>query len=306
MISLLIRFGVILAMSVVSLHINAQVILSITEDPAAVTIENGNNSLRKNELSIDTVKYQITYRSSLIPDTANHETKEEGFTVTLVGGNYAKFMDKADLDSWLLRRQMRAAGKSRSEIMMASVNSRRQPVYVEEFIMNYPQKDVNTVLSYLAGTMRQYNDDGAIQNWSIGDETKEILGYKCRKATCRFRGRDYEAWYAEELPIPYGPYNFRGLPGLIVELYDTGREYEFLMVGIERPSEDMPMILNISKTIEKISRNDFRKLKEYYNDNAAGSLLDGQMRIVVSSDEERTELEKRLNGRRPYNPIEKE
>ena len=66
------------------------------------------------------------------------------------------------------------------------------------------------------------------------------------------------------------------------------------------------MILNISKTIEKISRNDFRKLKEYYNDNAAGSLLDGQMRIVVSSDEERTELEKRLNGRRPYNPIEKE
>ena len=33
-----------------------------------------------------------------------------------------------------------------------------------------------------------------------GDST--VLGYTCHKATTRFRGRDYIAWYTEEIPFP--------------------------------------------------------------------------------------------------------
>ena len=65
-----------------------------------------------------------------------------------------------------------------------------------------------------------------------GDST--ILGYTCHKATTRFRGRDYVAWYTEEIPLSYGPYKFRGLPGLITCIYDKDRDHVFTLQGFER------------------------------------------------------------------------
>ena len=38
-------------------------------------------------------------------------------------------------------------------------------------------------------------------------------------------------WYTESIPLPYGPYLFAGLPGLIMEIYDTGRNWIFTNNG---------------------------------------------------------------------------
>lgn len=42
-------------------------------------------------------------------------------------------------------------------------------------------------------------------NWKLYDEETEILGYKCKKATTSFAGRDYIAWYSTEISISDGP-----------------------------------------------------------------------------------------------------
>lgn len=49
----------------------------------------------------------------------------------------------------------------------------------------------------------------------VGEE-KTILGHRCRRAECDFRGRHWMAWYAPDLPINDGPYKLDGLPGLIL------------------------------------------------------------------------------------------
>lgn len=66
-----------------------------------------------------------------------------------------------------------------------------------------------------------------INNWILIDENKMIDNYKCYKATNIKIYKDRHgnvnkipiiAWYCPELPIPLGPKNYVGLPGLILEL----------------------------------------------------------------------------------------
>ncbi|TXK71948.1 GLPGLI family protein [Mesonia sp. HuA40] len=58
-------------------------------------------------------------------------------------------------------------------------------------------------------------------SWDISSkEIKKIGDFLCKKATTVFRGSEIIAWYAEDLNIPFGPWKFKGLPGLILELYN--------------------------------------------------------------------------------------
>ncbi len=73
--------------------------------------------------------------------------------------------------------------------------------------------------------------------WKILNETKKIGNFECSKATCNFRGRDYTAWFSISIPLPYGPWKLQGLPGLILEAYDTDKEIYFYFKSIEYPSK---------------------------------------------------------------------
>ena len=97
-------------------------------------------------------------------------------------------------------------------------------------------------------------------NWNILNEMKQIAGYKCQKATCRFRGRDYIAWFTRDIPINEGPYKFSGLPGLIVKIYDTKEHYDFELYMVRKVSQPI-----IFKSFEKVQASPYREvsLKDY-------------------------------------------
>ncbi len=69
--------------------------------------------------------------------------------------------------------------------------------------------------------------------WEITSETKSIVGYNCVKATTRFRGREWVAWFTPDIPLSFGPWKLHGLPGLIVEAHDTTNKYSIKAVKIE-------------------------------------------------------------------------
>lgn len=70
-------------------------------------------------------------------------------------------------------------------------------------------------------------------DWKISKDTASFSGLHCQKATARFKGRNWIAWYAPELPFQSGPWKLNGLPGLIVEAYDDKKEVQFLFAGFE-------------------------------------------------------------------------
>src|SRR5690554_1272786 len=69
-------------------------------------------------------------------------------------------------------------------------------------------------------------------SWQITGKQKLIQDFTCYEAQGNFGGRDYTAWFTKEIPTPYGPWKFHGLPGLIVELEDRLGEVQFFVKSI--------------------------------------------------------------------------
>ncbi|WP_312090630.1 GLPGLI family protein [Chryseobacterium sp.] len=64
-------------------------------------------------------------------------------------------------------------------------------------------------------------------NWVIKKETSKLGNLTIQKATANFGGRKWIAWFTKEIPFSEGPYKFRGLPGLIVLLEDSNKNFVY-------------------------------------------------------------------------------
>jgi len=104
--------------------------------------------------------------------------------------------------------------------------------------------------------------------WKIGNETKIIENYSCKKATGKYKGRHYVAWFTEAIPIPDGPYVFKGLPGLVLEVYDPSDNIHFTMVSFKKVVKPMTLMKDAFAT----KYSTFYKARQNSIDNAAGVL----------------------------------
>lgn len=114
-------------------------------------------------------------------------------------------------------------------------------------------------------------------NWKISGEWKTILGYKCRKATANFRGRNYEAWFTTELPIVDGPWKFKTLPGLVLQIEDDARQVKLYAVNIEKQiNEPVGEFANIGNLV---SMKDYVELR-----NKEVNAQAAKMKELVAAD----------------------
>ncbi|CEJ68529.1 GLPGLI family protein [Chryseobacterium oranimense] len=103
-------------------------------------------------------------------------------------------------------------------------------------------------------------------NWKIEKETVKKNGYNCQKATLNYKGRIWEAWFTQDIPIQEGPYIFKGLPGLIIYMIDKTKSYEFSFTGLKKKYNPLEFENIQPKPIEISKDNLIKVFLDYYND----------------------------------------
>lgn len=149
-----------------------------------------------------------------------------------------------------------------------------------------------------------------IKNWKLIDETKVINTINCKKAEVTFKGRNWVAWYSPEIPLPYGPYKFSGLPGLIIKITDDKGDYSFELVKSVPDSKLKGKLINIkrSRFTEAIETTQ-PKLKQALRNadaNTAAILASYGTTIIKGQEMVRQREKEREENLKYENPLELE
>lgn len=242
---------------------------------------------------IDSIKYEVLYEVEIVENILKPLEKLVDLQVLQIGtktSNYfSKILFKNDSANTILEAQ--GADYYLSIPKSAAVYEVIADKKSKALFVTYRSDDI----------VFRYFEDIPKLNWIIHSEKKIIQQYTCQRATTNFRGRNYEAWFAPEIPIREGPYKFGGLPGLILKIEDSQKHYIYSCVSITKIGSAKPMRIRNWKYTEttRSKLNEFleRKYKNpvnYYNLRGVTTMIkkDGQF-IEAPSD-----------FSLPYNPIE--
>lgn len=114
-----------------------------------------------------------------------------------------------------------------------------------------------------AGSMFRFQEQMPVQDWELLPGEIEILGYKCKKARCDFRGRSWTVWYCPEIKVSYGPWKLNGLPGLILKADDKTGAHSFVAVGL-RTKPTIMYTTSCFDEVKEVDRKEFYKIRKEY------------------------------------------
>ncbi len=255
----------------------------------------GNFSLPPDRFSAqvyDKSVQNVYYQLSFISNPKKQTSKKEAVCLLSIGEKFSKFgeLNAVKYDSLIEKFSHLQTIGAKEMNQLFPVSVRWKPILLRDFSQN------TITIQDKAKATYQYSEKQPSFKWVLENQTKNILGYTCYKATTEFRGRKYNAWYAKDIPISNGPYLFNGLPGLIMEIEDRKGDYHFIAVAMDKKQYNI--YLRNESTIFKVERNKFREVQKSYHDNPAffmGKTYDSEGKIIND----------RVKAK-PYNPIELE
>lgn len=172
----------------------------------------------------------------------------------------------------------------------------------ESWYTVFDKKELYRFQPFIYDTMAIKTEYPVIE-WQLQTEQKKISGFLANKATGYFKGRNYEVWYTPDIPVAAGPWKLNGLPGLILEAYDTKRQVVFEFLGFQNAKADSRDLLKGKRILTSSEFNDFGK-KLVANPNA---VVQGIMGAGTQPNFQKTgngSDGSRMNGSRNNNPLE--
>ena len=154
--------------------------------------------------------------------------------------------------------------------------------------------------------------------WKILDSLKQFQNYKLQKAETLWGGRKWCAWFSSEIPIPEGPYKFRGLPGLIMLLNDSKNNFFYSLISLKKLNEEYdtsdvvetslrlkPIQIELKQYQKLLINNYNNPFSEYENMKGTDwqlTIYDKKISTIEGLEKIRKQYQKDI--KKNYNPIE--
>ena len=187
--------------------------------------------------------------------------------------------------------------KDKEEISISENGNQQKDIIIGQksllpaFMYNN-QKDFYFNHEYLDGEIDVIKEDKKIWTWKILPETKKIGNFTCQKAEATFRGSVFTAWFTNKIPVPFGPWKAKDLPGLILELYDGNKITHMIATKVTLSNKEKCVIPFDEKVLEKAVSIDTylvtkRKKKIEYFEKVNAKLPKGakQLRMTENCDD---------------------
>jgi len=265
-----------------------------------------NLSLCAQSNKADTLRGEFTYRLKAKFDTRN-DNRFEGFFVLQITDNRAFFANTISLKADSV---MAVSGtitnnpngsttlgwKARTEIPRTNQNF---TIIQSSENIQYFDSAFMSLLTY---------KEPIIKDWKLVDETKLINTINCKKAEVTFKGRNWIAWYSPDIPFPYGPMKFSGLPGLIIKITDDKGDYDFELVKSIPSFKLKGKLVNIKKSrytgATETTKAKLKQAQRNVQANFAGVLASYETTITKGQEILRQMEKQREENLKYANPLE--
>lgn len=275
----------------------ACMLLSLAARPQSVTVYTPADAAPGD--SIDRVKYEVIYDLHAVvpavPDSISYDER----MLLQIGARASAFYSYAayQVDSM-------AAEQIRKH---QNLNINYTPRVTWRLYKNYSTAGRTMFLDRVANDRYAVEEGEELPAWLlVADSVKELLGYQCHLALATYKERTWSAWYADDVPIDNGPWKLQGLPGLILQAYDEGREFVFTAVGLMNIGTEKPLEYK-GKGFTPVDRKSLNKIYERYYADAIGYTLmsypSSSRNTIKITDFEGNEL--KHSKPEPYNLIER-
>lgn len=237
------------------------------------------NSVPETEmLANETMEFVYDY-SYCVDTTASLEDNHVADKMLLQIGSdgLSKFSSYKNLtiDSIILR-------SSDEQIMRAASEGKLTNGEFMTIFKNYPTGKI-THTEKICTDWLKYEEDIPQLEWELTDSVVNVLGYQCQGAKCRFRGKEWTAFYTEDIPVSEGPWKLQGLPGLIMKASDEKGHYTFECIGIKSKADRPITIYKVP--YNKVNRKAYYDTKHRYEINPYAYFETATGRHVTVTDE---------------------
>lgn len=237
------------------------------------------------ELAVAKARYNFSH----VIDTNKKDKPWVEEMVLIIGKNATLYTSNVRLNQLInfkkhVAEQIKNNGGTLNGATITS-NRKQQTIETEYYTFNKENKLITA-----EKLMHDYTVEEEIPkiDWKIERDTMSFSGLKCQKATATFKGRNWIAWFAPELPFANGPWKLNGLPGLIIDAYDEKKEVQFQFAGFEAvtvkavdqtnstedektlATEMMGNEIRIPAKALKVSKEELNRLKKAKNEDPYG------------------------------------
>lgn len=208
-----------------------------------------------------------SYRINVAKD-ADAPVTEVYNTLLQVGSSCAKFCDYTTY--WIDSLAQRA--NVQDSIPKEYMDKKNRSLYHfdAEIYQNYPQGKMTTV-DIMAPNIFTYQEAAFPVQWELTQDTTTVCGYVCNKAVAEYGGRKWTAWYAADIPVPYGPWKFTGLPGLVLAATDSEGIHSFTAISF-RKSDGIGILKEKNARLVTTDRSKFIKNKNSFEQDPMNNI----------------------------------